>query len=160
MENFGKPVPPAPSPENYQLKWHKFLIYFALWAGAVLNLSNAVACLNGTQYGNQAAQVYTVYSGMKTVDVIYGIALLALTAYMIYVRFELARFKIGAPSKLYVLYIINVVLGVLYTIVVSSVTRLPFSSLLSDSVGPIIGAVIMLFINQNYYNKRLELFIN
>ena len=50
MDNFGQYNSPQnpPSPESFKLKWHKFLIYFALWAGALANAGSAVQCISGT----------------------------------------------------------------------------------------------------------------
>ena len=162
MENFGQynGSQNASSPENYKLKWHKFLIYFALWAGAIMNTGNAVLCIKGTQYAEQSEQIYALFGGLKTVDLAWGIVLLAIAAYMIYVRFQLAGFRIDAPRKLSILYIVSLVGSVAYLLAVSAVTHQALGSFMSDIVGPIFVSILMLFINQNYYSKRLELFVN
>ena len=162
MENFGKYSSPAntPSPENYKLKWHKFLIYFALWLGALANAGTAFGCIAGTAYEGKSEQVYALYSQLRAVDLIWGIVLLALAANMIYVRFQLAGFRIGAPRKLSILYIANLVCSTGYLLAVSAVTHMSLSSIMSDVAVNLFGSILMLFINQNYYNKRLELFIN
>ncbi len=162
MENFGKYSSPAntPSPENYKLKWHKFLIYFGLWAGAILNASNAVLCINGTQYQERSEQVYSLFPGLRTVDLVWGIVLLAICAYMIYVRFQLARFRINAPRKLSTLYIVSLACTAVYLLAFSAVTHQSLGSFMGDIAASAFSSILMLFINQNYYNKRLELFIN
>ena len=162
MENFGQynGSQNASSPENYKLKWHKFLIYFALWAGAIMNTGNAVLCIQGTQYAERSEQVYALFPSLRTVDLFWGIVLLAIAAYMIYVRFQLAGFRINAPRKLSTLYIISLAASVLYLLAVSAVTHQALSSFISDIVASIFSSILMLFINQNYYNKRLELFVN
>ncbi len=162
MDNFGRyeSGPSAPSPENYKLKWHKFLIYFALWAGALANAGNAVSCINGTVYEDQSQVIYETFSGLRAVDLAWGLALLALAAYMIYVRFQLAGYRYDAPRKLSIMYVVNLGASLLYLLALSAVTHLSLGAIMGDVAGAIIGSVIMLFINQNYYSKRLELFIN
>ena len=39
-------------------------------------------------------------------------------------------------------------------------SRLSLGSIMGDIAGTVFGSILMLFINQNYYNKRLELFVN
>ena len=93
-------------------------------------------------------------------DLGWGLVLLALAAYMIYVRFQLAGFRIDAPRKLSILYGVNLGCSVVYLLAVSAVTRLSLGSIMGDIAGTVFGSILMLFINQNYYNKRLELFVN
>ena len=155
MENFGQYNSPqnASSPENYKLKWHKFLIYFALFASMVL-------CINGTQYQERSEQVYSLFPGLRTVDLVWGIVLLAICAYMIYVRFQLAGFRINAPRKLSTLYIVSLACTAVYLLAFSAVTHQSLGSFMGDIAASAFSSILMLFINQNYYNKRLELFIN
>ena len=89
-----------------------------------------------------------------------GLVLLALAAYMIYVRFQLAGFRIDAPRKLSILYGANLGCSVVYLLAVSAATCLSLGSIMGDIAGTVFGSILMLFINQNYYNKRLELFVN
>lgn len=149
-----------PRPEDYQLKWHKFLIYFSLWAGALLDLVNAYSYFTGSMYGENAKGVYSYYSGMKTLDIFMGILMLAMAAYCIYVRFQLANYKAGAPKKLEFLYIANAAVMLLYLLAVSGVTKISISDLASDAWTQIAGSIAFVFINRAYYNKRAALFVN
>ena len=91
----------------------------------------------------------------------YGLLLCALAVYQIYVRFQLAGFKKEAPGKLSMMYIITILLGLAYMLVVSAVTRISVSALLdSSTVGSYIGSIVFLFINKAYYGKRSHLFVN
>ena len=150
----------APTPENYELKWHKFLIYFALWASAVMNVVSSIAYFTGSIYGNSARQVYNHFGGMRTLDVIMGLLLLGIAGFSIYVRFQLAGFKTGAPKKLEYLYIANVAIPLLYLLAASSVTGLSFTDLASGTWGSLAGSVVMIFVNRTYYGKREALFVN
>lgn len=51
--------------EAYPMKWHKFLIYFALWAGAVLNLISGVQMFSvGLNAGGMLWIGYEMSSGL------------------------------------------------------------------------------------------------
>ncbi len=65
----------------YGMKWHNFLVYFSLWAGAVLNFVMGAACL---------------FEGAP----LYGLVLIGAAAYAIYSRFQLASFKKNAYKHL------------------------------------------------------------
>ena len=164
MENnneYTNAQPPVSSDYSDKLKWHKFLIYFALWAGAVLNVISGIRILTGSIYGVDVDAVYRTYGGLKTIDVLYGLLLCALAVYQIYLRFQLAGFKKEAPGKLSMMYIITILLGLAYMLVVSAVTRISISALLdSSTVGSYIGSIVFLFINKAYYGKRSHLFVN
>ncbi|MBQ4435465.1 MAG: hypothetical protein II879_05155 [Clostridia bacterium] len=162
MENFGRynGSPSGASPENFKLKWHKFLIWFALWMGALGNAVNAIGLIGGTAYVDQSEEIYAAFERLRVIDLVWGIVLLGLSAYMIYVRFQLAGFRIDAPKKLSILYVANLVCSLGYLLAVSSVTHLSLRTIMSEITVTLIGSILMLFINQNYYNKRLELFVN
>ena len=58
------------------------------------------------------------------------------------------------------MYTADIVFGVIYVIAFFAVVRQnPFDSI-SDFVGSIIGSVIVMIINIDYYRNRDELFIN
>ena len=150
----------SPNLGNYKLKWHKFLIFFALWLGALMCVGNASGYLTGFMYGENASAVYSYYGSMKTLDVIMGIILLGLAAFYIYVRVQLADFKNGAAKKLAYLYIANALIPLLYCFFASNVTKVPFSELASGSWIKVLSATVMIAVNGIYYNKREALFVN
>lgn len=141
------------------MKWHKFLIYFSLWAGAVMNVLSAVQMFTGAHYGSQtdAAFVYMVYDGLKAVDIIMAVLSLGMAALLIVARFALAGYKENGPKLLMVAYIATAAINLLYPVAASVVTGVAISELLN--IGSIIGNVAMIFINKAYYDKRSHLFI-
>ena len=66
---------------QYPMKWYKFLIYFALFAGAVLNAISGIQMLTGAHYGGVADYVYAIFDGLQIVDVLMGLATLALAGF-------------------------------------------------------------------------------
>ncbi len=156
----------TPPTEQHPMKWYKFLIYFSLFAGAVLNVIAAILYITGAVYpatsGGQATAklVYEVYgSSLKTVDVLYGIVMLCLAAFCIVTRFKLSGFKKGAPVYLYVVYIADVVLTLIYNIALTAATNIP-SIFTVSNISSIIATVIMVILNYIYFKKRQDLFVN
>ena len=143
------------------MKWHKFLIYFSLWAGAVINVSTAVGLLTGSIYGSSGADaemIYRFYDGLKTVDVLMGLASIALAVMLIVTRFSLAGYKKNGPKLLTIAYALNIAIALIYPLIASSVTNLGFGDLLNPS--SLASSAAMLFVNKNYYAKRAHLFVN
>lgn len=164
-ESAYRPVSPA---TEYPMKWFKFLIYFQLFANAVLYLFSAISSIFGLQYDGDAELIYYIAPGLRVVDVIYGIVCLGLMAGAIVVRQKLAHYRKNAP----VLYIGFVtagsVIGLVYTFATMAVTGAisPYAlgeslALISAAVlGTLIGVGIFIPLNYIYFKKRKELFIN
>ena len=92
----GNGANPQPTGPDMPMKWHKFLIYFALWLGAVMNVISGFSLLTGSVYeaqGVSATQVYRAYEGLKGVDMLMGAATIALAVLLIVARFALAGYK-------------------------------------------------------------------
>lgn len=153
-----QPIPVSPS--SHPMKWHKFLIYFALWLSALACLSNALMYFTGSHYGGYAQDVYLVFSGMKVLDVLCGIACLALCAYTVMTRFALAAYRAKGPKMLTNIYLLNLLISLAYALLGSMITGLSFMDLLGTFLGYVIGSAVMIFVNRTYYNNRAELFTN
>ncbi len=157
----------APQPSgsyDMPMKWHKFLINFSLWAGAVMNVGSAIMTLTGAHYGvssDEVAMIYRFYDGLKIVDVLMGLACLAVAALLIVTRFSLAGFKANGPKLLMISYAAGAAVSLLYLLIAAAVTKLPFTDLVdSSSISSIITSVAMIFVNKAYYDKRASLFVN
>ncbi len=145
------------------MKWFKFLIYFSLWAGAVLNLINGVMLLTGGVYDGQADFVYDTLDGIQTIDMIVGFLSIALAVFGIYTRFRLAGYYKNGPSSLTILYVGSIIVNLVYIIGVYSILAgydlseiIDVSSFISGSV----MSAVMIFANISYFNKRKHLFVN
>ena len=162
MNGFGSNnAPPNSALANgYELRWHKFQVNFALWAGAILNFITGCRFISGDVYEEQSSQVYEYFEGLRSIDSIWGVIMLAIAIYMIYVRFQLAGLRTNAPRKLSIMYLLFIAGNLIYIFAVSNITRLPLVTILQENPGGIIGFVVMLFINMHYYKKRAALFIN
>ena len=145
------------------MKWHKFLVYFALWASAVLNLVNAIMCFTGAHYGELAQDIYAFFPSLKTADTIYGLLLLVIVALAVITALRLMKLKVGAPKLLTCLYILVIVSTILYLLLAASAMKgyASFGELLNTStITSLLVSAIMLIVNIVYYRKRTSLFVN
>lgn len=143
------------------MKWHKFLIYFSLWAGAIMNVLTGIGTLTGSIYAGEGVDpemIYRVFGGLKAVDVLMGVVFIALAVLLIVARFALAGYKKNGPKLLVIAYAANIALALIYPIMVAAVTGLSFGDLFD--VSTLISSGIMLVVNKIYYDKRAHLFVN
>lgn len=142
------------------MKWHKFLIYFALWAGAVLNLiSGAQMFFMGINAGN--AWLYEMTSGLRALYIVSGIFMIAIGVFQIFTRSALARFSRRGPRMVVWLYASLVILNALEILMAWLLFGVPLNYLLTADVWfYLIEGVLMTWANQVYYRKRAALFIN
>lgn len=66
------PVNPVFEAPKYPMKWFKFLIYFALWFGGILNVLNGIRMMTGRQYGGLEELVYELYGSLQIADILVG----------------------------------------------------------------------------------------
>lgn len=145
------PADPATLPQNtYPMKWHKFLIYFQLFAAALISLYNAVVCFRAVFLG------LGVFGPWNAFYAIGGVISVVLAVWAIYVRFRLAGFRKNGP-KLYILFLaINCVFQVL-NLVISFGGDITTTS---SAIGSVMSSALMLVLTNIYYKKRAELFVN
>lgn len=145
-----------------KMKWYNFLIYFSLFFSAVINLGSGIMQITGLNYnisGGDASTVYLYYgAGLKIIDVLFGIFVIVLAVYAVYVRFRLAHFKKNGPMSYYMLLAANAIGSTIYYIVVSFVTGIMMLD--SSTITTLISSIVMLALNVVYFNKRIHLFVN
>ncbi len=157
-----QPSIPAQQDPALKMGWYKFLIYFSLFAGAVLNVFDAISLLTGGIYGGEAELVYSVFDGLKSLDAFIGITTLGLAGMCIYTRFRLSGFYKNGPMMLNITYIASLAVNLIYIIGVSSIVPdiLSDASTVSSEVSSMITAIVMIFANTVYFKKRSHLFVN
>lgn len=148
------------------MKWYKFVIFFQLFAMAVLHFISGLSALIGGHYQGMADTVYEMLPQMLPVDVIYGLVLIGIAAFALVVRSKLANWKACGPRMYLILLSVNVVASLAYTIIVAAVlsgSELAASYTLNDYTSLISGtvtSVIMIVCNVVYFKKRAHLFEN
>ena len=141
------------------MKWFKFLIFFALWAGGILNLINGFTTISGAQYEPFTDMVYAMFGGLKALDMIVGLGCIAIAALQIFTRFRLAGFYKNGPVLLLVVYAAAAALNLVQIIGANII--LPDLGESLDMTSAIINVAmnaVMAFANYVYFNKRKEMF--
>lgn len=127
-----------------------------------MNIISGLLTMTGANYdlygSGSAALVYSFYRGLKACDIIYGILLIAVGAFAIYTRFMLAKFRKSGPQCLYLIYGIQAVISLLYTLIASLL--IGGNAFSADVISSIIAGVAMIFINRVYFKKRSYMFVN
>lgn len=172
QQPYGQQGYPQPYPQSslqnagLPMNWHKFLVYFALWASAALYVISGILTIIGAQYTGYAELVYAFIPSLRILDIVYGIAQLGLAVLAFITAFKLLKLKRGAPKLLTLLYIVSIVTAVVY-VVVFAIILLNYGSDLGDLVSAFastfssIGiSVFMIIANSIYYKKRAHLFVN
>ncbi len=177
QQNFGQPNYTQPNytqPNNYaqpynytqpqmynvqfEMKWFKFLIYFGLFAGAVLNCLSAILQITGAVYEGSAEVVYIFFPELKFFDIFYTILLLALAVLQIFTRFQLSGFKKNGPKLILIVYSAAAVISLLYGIVASVILHEFLFN--ASMIISIIVPVVMVVLNKIYFDKRKDMFVN
>lgn len=163
---YQQPTYQQPVYQNQQMqpdmpmKWFKFLIYFALIAGAIINIGQGIMMLAGAQYGAYTEEVYDMCEELKTIDMVMGLALIGVAVLQIMARFRLAGYCQNGPTLLKAVYLTIAAVNLFYAVAVSStlpeeaVKYLDFTSTYTS----VAVNIAMVAINTTYFNKRKHLF--
>ena len=146
--------------EALPMKWHKFLIYFALWAGAILNGLSGLQTLFGC-FGGELAPIYDAYPVLLALDLFSGLCLVGIAVFQFITRNALARLSRKAPQMVVWLYASTVILSVLQVLAVWLVSGVGLSYVMTPEMWLIlIEGALMTWANQVYYRKRAAMFVN
>ena len=109
--------------------------------------------------GISASDVYAYYGqGLHILDIVMGILMIGIAVFAIFVRFQLAGYKKQGPKTLLVLYVINLVVSLGYSLAVGAITSVNVMD--SSSVGGLVISAVMIIVNYFYFKKRAHLFCN
>ena len=169
-------TPKAPNYSNirprtaaYQsMGWHKFLIYFSLWVGAIGNILGGIVYLVGGQYmsvnpytgelTSYSSRIYDYYEGLQGIDIAMGIAFIATGIMFAIARNALANYKENALKLLMVAYGNAIADNVVYMIFISAI--IGTEAISSSFVISLIGSIVMTVVNYIYYKNREYMFYN
>ena len=151
-------APPAQELQPCEMKWYKFLIYFALWAGAIVNLIDSLQFFTGSILGDDVEILYAYYPLLKVLNLAFALILVAYAVFAIYTRYRLAQFRQNGPACLHALYLVQLAMVLIYWLAGSLILGewLDLASGFSD----LISSIVILCINIVYFRKRKHLFVN
>ena len=148
----------------YPMKWYKFLIYFSLIASTVIDVLVSVLVFSGVFYlilSNGEVtddRVYSIFPGLKPVNMVYAAVMLISSVWRIVTRQKLAKFKHEGPVFLNIMYIASEALILVYAIVASVISKQNMFSIATFT--GLITTIIVVICNYIYFGKRAELFKN
>ncbi len=146
------------------MKWYGFVINFQLFVSALFGLYNAYQYLTGRIYALDSvsvSQIYSYFRGLRALDIVMGIAYIALAVFAIVTRQALAKLRKQGPTMLYAYLGFQILILVIYLIAGAGIANVPVSSLVNPGIiGNIGGIVLTLIVDFIYFNKRSYLFVN
>lgn len=151
-------TPPQTQPMNY----YKFVIWIQLFLAALSGAVHGLGLLFGFWYelvSNINAQwYYLFFPAMHVVDILFGLAYIALAVGAVYTRQEMAHFKKNAPDLYYLFLIASAVLSFLYTVLQGIICAT--ASAIPGAVGSLITSIVILVLCHIYFEKRRSQFCN
>lgn len=140
-------LPPMP------MKWFKFVIYFQLFAFAVINLWNALVAFADPGLPLLARD----YPAIGILYTVYEVALVALAVYAVIVRSRLAKFKKNGPRSYLSLQGMSIACSVLYTTLLTILVKHFITDF--NVITSLFSSILMLILNKKYFDKRAYLFV-
>lgn len=180
---FDQPVSAQANYYSQSMKWYKFVINVQLIFAAIIDALTGLLYLLGKFYDlyyaylfkstyqtmsdfnsieNISEQIYYHYDGLRSIDIFFGIMLICLAVFNIYVKSQLVKYKRNAPTLfLFNVILINVI-GFVYMLLVANYTQPPFKVpvTISSVIIQIIGVTVWVVLNKIYFDKRRHLFVN
>lgn len=143
------------------MKYYNFL-KVVLVLGAILNIGQSFMYFNGTVYlknGLEPDMVYSKFPDMKFVDIAFGMIIIALSGFQLYVRNQL-KFKTKcAPNLIVTLHAISFVPTMIYNLCAGFIFGDVYSAIPSI-VPTLIISPIYAYITYVYFSKRKFIFVN
>ena len=144
---------------RYTLDWHLTLTNILLWVLAAVNVYEGVRLVTGNVYHSLRSQVYSYFAGLQLVNTIFGVCFILWAGYAVFTRFQLARFKTGAPRHLRLLDAMGFVLGLAHLLATSLVTKTALTAeLTASNVVMLVVNAALLALNSVYYHGIGSLF--
>ena len=141
------------------------MVYFLLFAGAVLNLFSGIGQLTGSIYeevpgDGSIEMVYSAFPALKPIDIIVGLLTIGLAVFAIFVRQALYKFKAIGPKLLIIMYAASCIINAVYCVAVFIVVPEIAQDMMTDFITTIATGIIMVVVNIIYFRTRKELFVN
>ena len=151
--------------DDMPMKWHGFLVHFALWAASGSLASIGFETMTGSRYGSNRERVYSVVPQLPIPDVIAGLLLIWAAALGFFAAARLLKRKRGAPKLLLAVHgaviVLNLAHPITTALMVKSASRMSnVSTMLLSGIGGALLGAIMLIVNMIYYKNREHLFVN
>ena len=159
-------------PAALPMKWYKFIVYFTLVVGPIINAMNAFMYFTG-QYtvsvgfasGGAVSYVmgYDLYKdipALRITDLIYAVLTVGLVFYAFYVKGRLKEFRTDAPRHFIYYYIAGAVLTTLDNSLTSVLLGDTMTKVIIIVALTVVEVAVFIYLNVIYFRKRSYLFVN
>lgn len=156
-----QPVGYSQAQPQLGMKWFKFIIWFQLFFSTLTGVVNGYSIMTGAHYDVtdwQLEYIYNVYDGLKTLDVITGVAFIALGIFALITRFVLAGFKKAGPIMYLGLLAANIVFSIIYIAVFCMIVD-SADGITSSTIVNLVVCIALLIANAVYFKNRKHMFI-
>ncbi len=144
----------------FPMKWFKFLIYFSLFAAAIVCFVTGIMQLTGLVYEEYRDTIYSTFPKLEILDIAVGLGTIVCGVIILVSRFRLAAFKKDSIKVLIAGYALNLIINIAYTAAVISIIGSASGLDMSSFGASMAGSIAMLVINYIYLTKRESLFIH
>lgn len=144
------------SAEGLGMKWYQFVIYVQCFVAGAAGLAYGLVRLTGSEYGSSRASVYLLFPALQVLDVVDGLALLALGVAYFYARSQLRRFTARGRKLYLAVCTASVAVSLLYVLILSSLVGT--TAVISNAAASILGGAVLAVGNLYYFSKRKHLF--
>lgn len=176
---------PSQQPTKPQrgMKWYKALLVI-LWISIISNIISGAIYFTGLIYQGYAEKVYAMLPSLLTVDRVFGVFCFAMVIFIFIVWLELKKYKKMAPKLVTIMYAINTVALIAYTLILYSIIGSAETTIIygdryiqgmyeyqeyldlsevafsASDVASFIASIVMTVANCIYFHKRADMFVN
>ena len=150
------------------MSWFKFLIYFMLFLAAAENLAQAVSLILNfkNEYLQELFDLKYFDGDMRAFGIFFGFIYLIPAVSAVYIRFDLAKFKKGSPTKYIVFEIYSQIITWVYSLFIELCklegfdVRTLILAFVGVTFGCVLGGFVYIYPNVVYFKNRKHLFVN
>lgn len=176
---------PSQQPTKPQrgMKWYKALLVI-LWISIIVKIIDGVAFFTGLYYQGYAEKVYDMLPSLLTVDRFFGVFEFAMVIFIFIVWLELKKYKKMAPKLITIMYAVNTVALIAYTLILYSIVGSAETTIIygdryiqgmyeyqeyldlsevtfsASDIASFIASIVMTVVNSIYFHKRADMFVN
>ena len=149
---------PAQAGEELPLRWHKFLVCFALWFMALVNMFEALGLLCGRHL---TVGDYGPYIAFLVLEILAALSLFAIAILRFFACWALGHFSRRGPRLAVGVYAATLILNIIVPIIAQYTTNMPLDDAqAADARMSIIAYALLTAGNYVYYRRRAALFVN
>ena len=167
-------VPGADPMPTLGMKWYKFLIYFALFFTAFVNVVGVVENIHSIRqllpFQGAVGYVDDLIRSTTILISLYSAACLGFALWALIVRRKLARFCADGPKQLILMRLFGAVTTIVYIVAAIVIMNnaqeaarmqvFNISGLIEEAVSTVITTIVWILVNKSYFEKRSHLFFN